>query len=79
VVWNCALFGTLFLGVTFGLVIAVALSLIFVIYESAYPQTAVLGRLPGTSLYHNVKQYPYVEKYDGVVIIRIDAPMWFAS
>lgn len=67
------------MGVTYGLAIAVVLSLIFVIYESAYPKMAVLGRLPGTSLYRNVKQYPDVERYDGVLIIRIDAPMYFAS
>jgi len=78
-VWNVALFGTMFLGVEYGLGIAVAVSLLIVIYESAYPQTAVLGRLPGTSLYHNIKQYPNVETYDGVVIIRIDAPMYFAN
>lgn len=74
-----ALFGTLFMGVTYGLVIAVVLSLVFVIYESAYPKMATLGRLPGTSLYRNVKQYPLAERYDGVLIIRIDAPMYFAS
>jgi len=74
-----ALFGTLFMGVTYGLVIAVVLSLVFVIYESAYPKMAILGRLPGTSLYRNVKQYPLAERYDGVLIIRIDAPMYFAS
>jgi len=78
-VWIVALFGTLFMGVTYGLAIAVVLSLIFVIYESAYPKMAVLGRLPGTSLYRNVKQYPDVERYDGVLIIRIDAPMYFAN
>lgn len=58
---------------------AVGLSMLFVLYESAYPQTAVLGRLPGTSLYHNIKQYPAAERYDGVAIIRIDAPIWFAN
>jgi len=78
-VWLAALFGTIFLGVEYGLAIAVALSLLIVIYESAYPHTAVLGRLPGTSLYHNIKQYPDVERYDGVVIIRIDAPLYFAN
>mmetsp|Transcript_28564 Transcript_28564/g.47552 ORF Transcript_28564/g.47552 Transcript_28564/m.47552 type:complete len:94 (+) Transcript_28564:2-283(+) len=57
-VWIVAFLGTLFLGVEFGLAIAVAVSVIIVVYESVYPHTAVLGRLPGTSLYRNIKQYP---------------------
>lgn len=50
-----------------------------VIYESAYPHTAVLGRLPGTTVYRNVKQYPEAETFDGIVLIRIDAPIYFAN
>jgi sulfate transporter 4 len=61
------------------LAISVGLSLLLVIYESAYPHTAQLGRLHGTSLYHNIKQYHDVESYDGVVIVRIDAPLYFAN
>jgi sulfate transporter 4 len=39
----------MFLGVEIGLAVAVAVSILLVIYESAYPHTAVLGRLPGTT------------------------------
>ena len=78
-VWLVAFFGTLFLGVEYGLAIAVAASLLIVIYESVYPHTAVLGRLPGTSLYRNMKQYPNAERYDGLVIIRLDVPLYFAN
>lgn len=78
-VWVVAFWGTMLLGVEYGLGIAVALSLLIVIYKSSYPQTAVLGRLPGTTLYRNVKQYPDAEEYDELVIIRIDAPLYFAN
>jgi sulfate transporter 4 len=57
VVWVIAFLGTLFLGVQQGLAIAVAISLFLVIWESAYPHIAELGRLPGTTLYRNVAQY----------------------
>jgi sulfate transporter 4 len=69
----------MFLGVEIGLAIAVSVSLLLVTYESAYPHTAVLGRLPGTNVYRNVKQYPEAERYDGIVMIRIDAPIYFAN
>ena len=63
----------------FGLATAIGLSILIVIYESVYPRTAVLGRLSGTSLYRNVKQYPAAEQYDGLVIVRIDSPLYFAN
>jgi sulfate transporter 4 len=78
-VWCVACFGTMFLGVEIGLAIAVGLSLLIVLYESAYPHTSVLGRLPGTSVYRDVKQYPQAERYDGIVLMRIDAPLYFAN
>ena len=63
-VWMTAFTGTLFLGVEVGLAIAVGVSLLIVIYESAYPHTSVLGRLPGTNTYRNVKQYPGAVRYE---------------
>jgi sulfate transporter 4 len=78
-VWMIACMGTMFLGVEIGLAIAVGVSLLLVIYESAYPHTAQLGRLPGTTIYRNVKQYPEAERYEGIVIVRIDAPIYFAN
>lgn len=78
-VWVTACVGTMFLGVEVGLMIAVGVSLLLVTYESAYPHTAVLGRLPGTNVYRNIKQYPEAENYDGIVMVRIDAPIYFAN
>ena len=40
---------------------------------------AVLGRLPGTTLYRNVEQYPEAYTYNGIVIVRVDAPLYFAN
>ena len=57
----------------------VAVSLSLVIYESAFPHTALLGRLPGTTVYRNIKQYPDAECYDGIVMVRVDAPIYFAN
>lgn len=78
-VWMTAFFGTLFLGVELGLGISVGLSLMLVIFESAYPHTVELGRLPGTSEYRNVKQYREGERYDGIVAVRVDSPLYFAN
>jgi len=78
-VWMFAFIGTLFLGVELGLGISVGLSLFLVIFESAYPHTAILGRLPGTTEYRNIKNYGQAERYDGIVVVRVDAPIYFAN
>ncbi|KAH7537295.1 hypothetical protein FEM48_Zijuj03G0077500 [Ziziphus jujuba var. spinosa] len=40
---------------------------------------SVLGRLPGTTVYRNIQQYPEAYTYNGIVIVRIDAPIYFAN
>ncbi|KAF5193991.1 Sulfate transporter 4.1 protein, partial [Thalictrum thalictroides] len=42
-------------------------------------EKAVLGRLPGTTIYRNIQQYPEAYSYNGIVIVRIDAPIYFAN
>lgn len=78
-VWLTACGGTLLAGVEVGIAIAVTVSLLMVLYESAYPQTDVLGRLPGTRDYRDQQQYPEAEVYDGMLIVSLRAPLYFAN
>jgi len=78
-IWFISFLGTIFLGAEKGIGIAVIISLLSVIYESAYPHTAVLGKLPGTNVYRNIKQYPNAQRYNQLIIARIDAPLYFAN
>ena len=50
----------------------VLLSLAKILLQVSRPHTAVLGNIPGTSLYRNVEQYPHSVKKPGVLVIRID-------
>jgi sulfate transporter 4 len=77
--WMTCFFVTLFVGIEWGVGVSMGLSLLFVLYETAYPHTATLGRLKQSSVYRNVKQYPDAEEYDGILVVRIDAPMYFAN
>ncbi|KAJ6727119.1 SULFATE TRANSPORTER 4.1-RELATED [Salix purpurea] len=79
VLWIITSTTTLFLGIEIGVLVGVGASLAFVIHESANPHIAVLGRLPGTTVYRNVEQYPEAYTYNGIVIVRIDAPIYFAN
>nr|XP_043616940.1 sulfate transporter 4.1, chloroplastic-like [Erigeron canadensis] len=77
--WSVTSATTLFLGIEIGVLVGVGFSLAFVIHESANPHIAVLGRLPGTTVYRNIQQYPEAYTYNGLVIVRIDAPIYFAN
>ncbi|KAH9767876.1 Sulfate transporter 4.1 [Citrus sinensis] len=77
--WTITSITTLFLGIEIGVLVGVGASLAFVIHESANPHIAILGRLPGTTVYRNTQQYPEAYTYHGIVIVRIDAPIYFAN
>ncbi|XP_047325890.1 sulfate transporter 4.1, chloroplastic-like isoform X2 [Impatiens glandulifera] len=79
VLWSITAATTLFLGIEIGVLVGVGVSLAFVIHESANPNVAVLGRLPGTTIYRNLKQYPEAYTYNGIVVVRVDAPIYFAN
>ncbi|MBW2526100.1 MAG: solute carrier family 26 protein [Deltaproteobacteria bacterium] len=70
---------TLLLGIEAGILIGVAASLVAVIYRITRPHTAVLGRIPGTHLFRNVKRFPEAETFDGVLVLRIDAQFYFGN
>lgn len=76
--WILAFTGVLFIGVLYGLAIAVGVSLIIVLYESVRPQIVVLWKLPGTMVYRNVKQGETNGHFvDGVLVVRVGTSMYF--
>jgi len=77
--WIVAFLGTLFLGVLMGIAVAVGLSLIIVIYQSARPQISILWRIPGTTIYRNMKQEGSGTFVPNVFVCRIGSSMYFAN
>jgi SulP family sulfate permease len=71
--------GTLFVGIEEGILIGVVLSLIMLIYGSTYPHYAVLGHVPDSPYYMNVKRFPGLKFEPGVLIVRFDAQIFFAN
>lgn len=57
-VWFISLCSTMFLGVKVGLAVSIGLALLIVVYESAFPHTALLGRVGATTIWRNVEQFP---------------------
>ena len=70
---------TLTLGIEQGILVGVIVSLIVVIYESSTPHTALMGRLPDTETYRNLKRNPEAMTRSHVVVVRMDANLYFAT
>ncbi len=70
---------TLFLGIQLGILISVVASLVVVLRQTTRPHTAILGRVPGTTAFRNIERSPEAVTTDGVVVLRFDAPLYFAN
>jgi MFS superfamily sulfate permease-like transporter len=74
-----ALVSVLTAGVLAGVVIGVFLSLGYLIYVSASPDLPELGRRPGSHAFRSVEDEPGVITYPGLLVLRIDASLYFAN
>ncbi|CAL0299719.1 unnamed protein product [Lupinus luteus] len=62
-----------------GLMMQVALSLLRILLFIGRPRTFVLGNIPNSVIYRNVEQYPNANHVPGILILKIDAPIYFAN
>ncbi|CAA2942090.1 sulfate transporter -like [Olea europaea subsp. europaea] len=74
-----AYIGVVFTNIEIGLIMAVGISLLRVLLFVARPRTLVLGNIPGSEIYRNVDQYPNTNNVPGVLVLEIDAPIYFAN
>ncbi|KAF1002008.1 sulfate transporter 1.3-like [Apium graveolens] len=74
-----AFFGVVFASVEVGLLIAVSISFAKILLQVTRPRTAALGRIPRTSVYRNLQQYPEATRVPGVLIIRVDSAIYFSN
>jgi MFS superfamily sulfate permease-like transporter len=74
-----AFLGVLVFGVLEGIAVAIALSLLAFVNRSWRPYRAELGRVKGLRGYHDLSRNPEGERIPGVVIVRFDAPLFFAN
>lgn len=70
---------TLGVGIEEGILLGVGASLALFVVRTTRPHTAVLGRLPGTTIYRNVDRYPEAQTVPEVLAVRIDAQLYFGN
>ncbi len=71
--------GVLLLGVEAGVIIGVALSMGMLIWRESRPHIAVLGRIAGTEHFRNIVRFPHVQTLPEVLVLRIDAGLFFGN
>jgi high affinity sulfate transporter 1 len=69
--------GVLVLGVLPGVMLAVALSLAWLLMVASRPQDAVLGRVRGLRGFHSVADYPQASTVPGLLLYRFEANLVF--
>jgi SulP family sulfate permease len=77
--WMLTFIITLTLGSEKGILAGAAFSLLLFIWRSAHPHTAELGYIEKEKVFRNVKRFPEARIFPGVLILRVDAPLYFAN
>ncbi|MCH7945101.1 MAG: STAS domain-containing protein, partial [Armatimonadetes bacterium] len=73
------LLGVLTFDILAGLIIAIAVSLLVLVYRASRPGIPVLGKDPEENVYRSVERNPRNETYPGLIIFRLDGELFFAN
>lgn len=72
-------FGVAFIGVIEGIVIAILLALLVLVWNAWHPYSATLVRVDRRKGFHDVLRHPEGHFIPGLAIFRWDAPLFFAN
>jgi high affinity sulfate transporter 1 len=65
--------------VLYGVLAAVALSIVDLVRRVARPHDGILGYVPGLAGMHDIDDYPNARLVPGLVVYRYDSPLFFAN
>ncbi len=74
-----AIIGTLVFGVLAGVMIGIALSLLWLISVATHPDMPALGLQRGTQVFRDLEEHPEDERLREVIPIRLDGGLFFAT
>ncbi|XP_026432911.1 sulfate transporter 1.3-like isoform X1 [Papaver somniferum] len=74
-----AFMGVVFTTIEMGLLIAIVISVLKILLQVTRPRTALLGKIPRTTIYRSVEEYPDAYKVPGVLIVRVDSAIYFPN
>ena len=71
--------GVAVFGVLYGIAFAVGLSIAGFFWKAWHPHEATLGRVDRMKGYHDLARHPEARQVPGLVLLRFDAPLFFAN
>ncbi len=78
--WSiAALVGVVVLGTLKGILVAIVISLLTLIYQANHPLLYPIGRKPGTDIFRPLNDHPTDETLPGLLILRTEGRLTFAS
>lgn len=70
---------TLLLGIEYGIIVGVGLSLVVLIFRTSRPYVTELGKVPNSNFYRNKNRFEEVIIEDDVLVFRFDAQLFYAN
>ena len=75
-----ALVGVLLFGPLYGLLAAIGLAVLGLVYRSSRIDLEIMGKVPDEkAAWGSIRNHPERKTYDGVLVIRLDAPLFWAN
>ena len=75
-----AMVGVLALGPLYGLLVAVGLAVLGLVYRSSRAEIDVMGKVPDEkAAWGSISNHPERKTVDGIIVIRLDAPLFWAN
>ena len=75
-----AMIGVLLFGPLYGLLIAIGQALLGLVYRFSRIDVDVMGRVTGEkAAWGSIRNHPERRTYDGIVVVRLDAPLFWAN
>ncbi|XP_063320106.1 solute carrier family 26 member 6 [Pelmatolapia mariae] len=78
-VWLVTFISTIVLNLDMGLAVAVAFSMLTIIFRTQLPRYSILGNLPGTELYLDTDTYKEAKEIPGIKIFRSSATIYYTN
>src|SRR5262245_52146640 len=71
--------GVVVLGTLEGILVAVVVSLLALLYYANHPPVYLVGRMAGTNVFRSLAEHPGYETFPGLVLLRSEGYLYFAS
>jgi len=78
-VWFVAFVGTLLLGAFKGVILAMSISLVIIIYAVVEPEVSVLAQREDGDKWVALARWPDAKEHEQVLVFRVEGPLFYAN